>query len=302
MQELSLSSTQVEISNFQTFTTEYVAEHYGVSVTNIKIHKSEHADEIVDGIHFIYELARTKGGKQEILKWTLRGIIKLGMFIRSPQAKNFRLWAEAELERSIKNLEAKAAASKEIVYVDRISALACEQIMVLKGFIRDALIADEGFFVPNLYLYAAYRYYAASMRSEPIVLKNFCSLLRSELAKQGVRIAKGQKRLQAKGGVISDRPRGTYGIKLSPRLNSGALLIDGERIPVSDMNFIVSPHTYSYGGTLLSLDPPPPPSTILSDDRQEELIRQNERLNLENKRLKKALFREKAKGKSDDQI
>ena len=39
--------TQVEILNFLTFTTEYVAERYGTSVTNIRDHKREHADEIV---------------------------------------------------------------------------------------------------------------------------------------------------------------------------------------------------------------------------------------------------------------
>ena len=33
--------TQVEILNFLTFTTEYVAERYGTSVTNIRDHKRE---------------------------------------------------------------------------------------------------------------------------------------------------------------------------------------------------------------------------------------------------------------------
>lgn len=102
MQELSLfPNPQVEILNFQTFTTEYVAKRYGTSKGNIKVHKREHADEIIDGVHFVYELVDTNGGKQEVLKWTLRGIIKLGMFIRSKEAKYFRLWAEQELEKTI---------------------------------------------------------------------------------------------------------------------------------------------------------------------------------------------------------
>ena len=102
MRELSLfANTQVEILNFQTFTSEYVAERYGVSERTILAHKTRHADEIVEGIHFVYELADTNGGKQEVLKWTLRGIIKLGMFIRSKEAKYFRLWAEQELEKTI---------------------------------------------------------------------------------------------------------------------------------------------------------------------------------------------------------
>lgn len=102
MQELSLfPNPQVEILNFQTFATEYIAKRYGTSEGNIKAHKREHADEIIDGVHFVYELVDTNGGKQEVLKWTLRGIIKLGMFIRSKEAKYFRLWAEQELEKTI---------------------------------------------------------------------------------------------------------------------------------------------------------------------------------------------------------
>lgn len=108
------SNTQVEILNFKTFTSEYVAERYGVSKQTIIDHKRNHADEIIDGIHFVYELVDTNGGKQEILKWTLRGIIKLGMFIRSKEAKNFRSWAEAELEKSLKKLEDELKASREL--------------------------------------------------------------------------------------------------------------------------------------------------------------------------------------------
>ena len=94
-------NTQAEILNFQTFVTEYVSKRYGVSKQTIIDHKRNHADEIIDGVHFVYELVDTNGGKQEVLKWTLRGIIKLGMFIRSKEAKYFRLWAEQELEKTI---------------------------------------------------------------------------------------------------------------------------------------------------------------------------------------------------------
>ena len=123
MQELSLfANTQVEILNFQTFSTEYVAERYGTSEANIRTHKREHADEIVEGIHFITE--QNKFGVNEI-KWTLRGIIKLGMFIRSEKAKGFRLWAEQELEKAIlKQVQDYAAIRKQnLVYEGEISNL-----------------------------------------------------------------------------------------------------------------------------------------------------------------------------------
>lgn len=89
---------QVEILNFQTFTSEYVAERYGVSEKTIRDHKREHADEIVEGIHFV---VAKNDRNRPVIKWTLRGIIKLGMFIRSEKAKGFRLWAEWELEKAI---------------------------------------------------------------------------------------------------------------------------------------------------------------------------------------------------------
>ncbi|EKU10093.1 hypothetical protein [Campylobacter showae] len=101
--------TQVEILNFQTFTTEYVAERYGVSTTNIKVHKREHADEIIEGIHFVVV---KNDRNRPVIKWTLRGIIKLGMFIRSKEAKNFRLWAEQELEKTILSELAQAKETK----------------------------------------------------------------------------------------------------------------------------------------------------------------------------------------------
>ena len=154
MQDLfAQSSVKVEILNFQTFTTEYVAQRYGVSTDTIKDHKKRHADEIVEGIHFIYELADTKGGRQEILKWTLRGIIKLGMFIRSEKAKGFRLWAEQELEKTIlKQVQAFAEAREHnLRLVDEISDLKAEQKHnqnVINGYKsqlsqRNALIVDR---------------------------------------------------------------------------------------------------------------------------------------------------------------
>ncbi|WP_172201127.1 hypothetical protein [Campylobacter sp. RM16188] len=92
------SNTQVEFLNSKTFTTEYVAENYGVKISTIKEHKRLHDDEILENIHFLID---TNKFKKPIIKWTLRGIIKIGMFIRSKEAKNFRIWAEQELEKAI---------------------------------------------------------------------------------------------------------------------------------------------------------------------------------------------------------
>lgn len=119
------SNTQVKILNFQTFVTEYVSKRYGVSKQTIIDHKRNHANEIIDGVHFVYELVDTNGGKQEVLKWTLRGIIKLGMFIRSKEAKYFRLWAEQELEKTILSelAQAKETRQKNLSLVSQVSSL-----------------------------------------------------------------------------------------------------------------------------------------------------------------------------------
>lgn len=123
MQELSLfTNSQVEILNFQTFTSEYVAQRYGVSVSNIKEHKRKHADEIVDGIHFVTE--QNKFGVNEI-KWALRGIIKLGMFIRSNESKAFRIWAEQELEKIIlkQAQEYAQTRARNLALADKVNSL-----------------------------------------------------------------------------------------------------------------------------------------------------------------------------------
>lgn len=114
--------TQVEILNFQTFTTEYVAERYGTSVTNIKDHKREHADEIVEGIHFVVV---KNDRNRPVIKWTLRGIIKLGMFIRSNESKAFRIWAERELEKIIlkQAQEYAQARARNLALTDKVAAL-----------------------------------------------------------------------------------------------------------------------------------------------------------------------------------
>lgn len=127
--------TQVEILNFQTFTTEYVAERYGVFTTNIKVHKREHADEIIEGIHFV---VIKNDRNRPVIKWTLRGIIKLGMFIRSEKAKGFRLWAEQELEKAIlKQVRDYAAIRKQnLVYEGEISNLKADAELEAKKYGR----------------------------------------------------------------------------------------------------------------------------------------------------------------------
>ena len=113
---------QVEILNFLTFTTDYVAKRYSTTVNNVKEHKRLHADEIVEDIHFVVV---KNDRNRPLIKWTLRGIIKLGMFIRSKEAKYFRLWAEQELEKTILSelAQAKETRQKNLSLVSQVSSL-----------------------------------------------------------------------------------------------------------------------------------------------------------------------------------
>jgi prophage antirepressor-like protein len=70
--------------------TRLVARGYGVNRRVIQEHKKEHADELVEGKHWVVGKTDTLGGEQSATFWTKRGILRLGFFIRSERAKRFR--------------------------------------------------------------------------------------------------------------------------------------------------------------------------------------------------------------------
>jgi hypothetical protein len=77
-----------------TLSTAQTAEGYGVSPKTIRNHKSNHADELVEGKHFIGAQNMGSGNLMDVTHWTKRGIIRLGFFIKSERAKRFRDMAE----------------------------------------------------------------------------------------------------------------------------------------------------------------------------------------------------------------
>lgn len=115
----------MQLTNKNTFSTQHVVQRYNISERGLRQNLTRHTDELIENIHYFKAYEQTNGGKQEILKWTLRGIIKLGMFIRSKEAKNFRLWAEQELEKSINaELEnARLTRERNLALTDKISTL-----------------------------------------------------------------------------------------------------------------------------------------------------------------------------------
>lgn len=81
--------------------TNETAKGFGVSGNTVRRHKMEHADELIEGKHFITSVQKMNAGcksadylqRKQIL-WTKRGIVRLGFFIKSERAKMFRDWAE----------------------------------------------------------------------------------------------------------------------------------------------------------------------------------------------------------------
>lgn len=78
-------------------TTAEVAKGYGTSKYVMWQSKIRHADELIEGKHFVSALTFCKGESKiphNAILWTKRGIVRLGFFIKSERAKLFRDWAE----------------------------------------------------------------------------------------------------------------------------------------------------------------------------------------------------------------
>lgn len=76
--------------------TKEVALAYGVTVSNLRVHKHNYKDELFEGKHFISSVKILNGAVNatQTTMWTKRGIVRLGFFIKSERAKLFRDWAE----------------------------------------------------------------------------------------------------------------------------------------------------------------------------------------------------------------
>lgn len=72
--------------------TKDVAEGYGLSESGVRKAKERYADELEDGKHYVTDSRESMGRPSTM--WTKRGVARLGFFIKTPMAKEFRDWAE----------------------------------------------------------------------------------------------------------------------------------------------------------------------------------------------------------------
>ncbi len=96
--------------------TALVAEGYGVTPDNIRKHKNNKPDELIEGKHF--ERVTNGYGVSE-LHWTKKGVVRLGFFIKSERAKQFRDWAEDLIVN-------KKPQTKEALWLDAMQSLSAE--------------------------------------------------------------------------------------------------------------------------------------------------------------------------------
>lgn len=79
-------------------TSKEVANGYGICNSRLSHHLKNHKSELTEGKHFVKGIALSatphKGAQPNQRFWTKRGIVRLGFFIQSEQAKLFRDWAE----------------------------------------------------------------------------------------------------------------------------------------------------------------------------------------------------------------
>lgn len=88
-----IDNIEVEIIENEEFDflmdTSNVAKGYGTNEANIRNAKRNNPEELIEGKHYFTD--KSKGKK---MFWTKKGIVRLGFFIKSEDAKKFRDWAE----------------------------------------------------------------------------------------------------------------------------------------------------------------------------------------------------------------
>lgn len=98
MQTITFNNTELHLvedtQHEFLLTNKDVALGFGTTIQSLTQAKKNNQDELIEGKHFIKLEVQTKGGKQKVIHWTKRGIVRLGFFIKSEKAKAFRDWAE----------------------------------------------------------------------------------------------------------------------------------------------------------------------------------------------------------------
>lgn len=87
---------QPDLEHEWLLSTKDVADGYGLSEQGVRMTKQRNPEEFEEGKHFVYDVTKRDAvrGASKTIMWTKRGVARLGFFIKTPMAKEFRDWAE----------------------------------------------------------------------------------------------------------------------------------------------------------------------------------------------------------------
>nr|WP_315059107.1 phage/plasmid primase, P4 family [uncultured Campylobacter sp.] len=113
-----------------------------------------------------------------------------------------------------------------------------DEVNPMRAFVKDAIVADKNWLVPNPYLYQVYKSYIEGKGGVAMKEQKFFGTLKEELLLKNITVVKGQKRLPAVyTGITSSKPYCTFGIKLSTMsLDFDSVTLAGTQVMIDSMN------------------------------------------------------------------
>lgn len=113
-----------------------------------------------------------------------------------------------------------------------------DEVNPMRTFVKDTIVADKNWLVPNTYLYQVYKSYVDGKGGVAMKEQKFFGTLKEELLLKNIVVTKGQKRLSTiYTGITSNKPYCTFGIKLSDaNLDFDSICISGTQVMIEAMN------------------------------------------------------------------
>ena len=113
-----------------------------------------------------------------------------------------------------------------------------DEVNPMRAFVKDAIVADKNWLVPNPYLYQVYKSYIEGKGGVAMKEQKFFGTFKEELLLKNITVVKGQKRLPAVyTGITSSKPYCTFGIKLSTMsLDFDSVTLAGAQVMIDSMN------------------------------------------------------------------
>ena len=121
-----LTQAKPDAQHEWTLTTAQLAEGYGVSPTTLRGNKRNNGNELKEGHHWLKD-------EHGHTHWTKAGAVRMGMFVKSDRAVQFRDMAEAlvldAMDGTVQNLNAPALPTPNLSSIDA-TAEAIAQVVV----------------------------------------------------------------------------------------------------------------------------------------------------------------------------